>query len=141
MGTNLIHSGDESHILYIARVSSNQENADPGLLGYLIRNGHWSPFEMVGACVEINTTRDIGRQILRHRSFSFQEFSGRYAEYNDITTKRQIRFKGSSNRQGSVPAQTTEQASNAAWLEYQMGVLSEDAFELYQKMLELGVAP
>ena len=71
MQTKLIHGGDENHIIYIARVSSNQDNTDPGLLGYLIRQNHWSPFEMISACIEINTTRDIGRQILRHRSFSF----------------------------------------------------------------------
>ncbi len=141
MGASLIHSGDEKHILYIARVSSNHENANPGLLGYLIRNGHWSPFEMVGACVEINTTRDIGRQILRHRSFSFQEFSGRYATYDDLAVQRDLRFKGTTNRQGSRPPQTLEEESTQAWLAHQTETLAEDALELYTTMLKHGIAP
>lgn len=136
----LVHHGDEKHILYIARVSSNQENADPGLLGYLIRNGHWSPFEMVGACIEINTTRDIGRQILRHRSFSFQEFSGHYAAYGDLELDREIRFKGTTNRQGSRVAANPEEHALVGWLESQIGVLAEDALDLYKCMLDNGVA-
>lgn len=131
---NLIHHGDEAHLLYIARVSSNQDNADPGLIGYLMRNGHWSPFEMVGACIEIETTRDIGRQILRHRSFAFQEFSQRYAEVSDSTVGREMRLAGSSNRQGSLPdrSRALEQyAQRVAW----------DALDAYRHMIEAGVAP
>jgi thymidylate synthase (FAD) len=74
-------------VAYCARVSNpaNQHNKEtnPKLLQYLIKNQHWSPFEMVSICLEINTTRDIARQILRHRSFSFQEFSQRYAQVDD----------------------------------------------------------
>lgn len=134
--TKIIHHGDESHILYIARVSSNQENTDPGLLRFLIRQNHWSPFEMIGACVEINTTRDIGRQILRHRSFSFQEFSQRYAEVRVDTeiAVREMRLKGSSNRQGSLD-ETDED-----WERRAIG-FTEEAFGLYRSMIAGGVAP
>jgi thymidylate synthase (FAD) len=138
MTTQIIHYGDEGHILYIARVSSNQENTNPGLLGYLIKHNHWSPFEMVGACFEIQTTRDIGRQILRHRSFSFQEFSQRYAVVdaeglsNMIT--REMRMKGSSNRQGSLPNRSPE-------LEEKIRELAEVGFKGYHELINLGVAP
>lgn len=140
LGAKLVHGGDEKHIHYIARVSSNQDNADPGLLSYLIRNGHWSPFEMVGACVEINTTRDIGRQILRHRSFSFQEFSGRYATYNDLVVDRDIRFKGAANRQASRPAQSQFEKSAAGYFKEELKRLSEDTLEVYNAMIGDGVA-
>ena len=114
MTVSLIHAtekGDE-RIAYIARVSSgNQDNPEtaPRLISYLIRHGHWSPFEMVSVAFEIVTTRDIGRQILRHRSFSFQEFSQRYAEVQDVNIDRELRFRGTSNRQGSRPAATEEE--------------------------------
>lgn len=137
----IIHYGDEGHLLYIARVSSNQENADPGLIGYLMRNGHWSPFEMIGACVEINTTRDIGRQILRHRSFSFQEFSQRYAEVKRKDVERDIRFKGSTNRQGSVAAHGSLQIGLTVKYTQEMDDLAVRAYELYDDMIEAGVAP
>ena len=95
-------------IAYCARVSnpSNQTNKKTAekLLRYLIKEKHWSPFEMVSACLEIETTRDIARQILRHRSFSFQEFSQRYAdpvkELEFIT--RECRLQDSKNRQNSI---------------------------------------
>ncbi len=95
-------------IAYTARVSNpdNQANTEtaPKLLKYLSDNAHWSPFEMANVVMEINTTRDIARQILRHRSFSFQEFSQRYA---DATTKlgfetRELRFRDPKNRQNSI---------------------------------------
>ena len=86
----VVHHGDEAHLLHIARVSSDQGNTDPALIGYLMRNKHWSPFEMIGACIEIDTTRDIGRQVLRHRSFSFQEFSQRYSEVSDAEGCREM---------------------------------------------------
>jgi len=79
----------ENLIAYMARVSNpgKQDNPEtaPKLLKYLMEHKHWSPFEMVNVCMEINTTRDIARQILRHRSFSFQEFSQRYAEAEDFS--------------------------------------------------------
>ena len=99
-------------IAYCARVSnpSNQNNKETNerLINYLIRNQHWSPFEMASATVEITTTRDIARQILRHRSFSFQEFSQRYADVTAIGTGlefevREARLQDSKNRQNSIP--------------------------------------
>lgn len=137
----IVHHGDEEHILYIARVSSNQDNADPGLIGYLIRNGHWSPFEMVGACLEIDTTRDIGRQILRHRSFSFQEFSGRYATYDDLHMDRELRFKGTTNRQGSRPAETEDEHFFATALGTQVTDVGREALGVYERLLNHNVAP
>ena len=105
---HLIHStpnGDDL-VAYMARVSNpdNQNNTETSarLIKYLIKHKHWSPFEMVNMCVEINTTRSIAAQILRHRSFSFQEFSQRYAE---VTAKRDalvVRRQDSKNRQSSI---------------------------------------
>ena len=104
-------------IAYCARVSnpSNQFNTDTSekLIKYLIRHQHWSPLEMVSACLEITTTRDIARQILRHRSFSFQEFSQRYAdptaELDDAFVLREARFQDTKNRQNSVEADLTDE--------------------------------
>ena len=96
----------EELIAYCARVSnpSNQNNTATSqkLLRYLAREKHWSPFEMVSACLEIETTRDIARQILRHRSFSFQEFSQRYAEQAEFTLFREAREQDHKNRQNSI---------------------------------------
>ena len=97
-------------IAYCARVSNpaNQFNTDTSekLIRYLIKHQHWSPLEMVSACLEITTTRDIARQILRHRSFSFQEFSQRYAdptaELDEAFVLREARFQDTKNRQNSV---------------------------------------
>src|SRR6056300_730279 len=96
-------------IAYAARVSnpSNQLNTETStrLLNYLAKHAHWSPFEMVSACLEIETTRDIARQILRHRSFSFQEFSQRYAnpsEMGDMFIIREARLQDQKNRQNSI---------------------------------------
>lgn len=98
------HSANEL-IAYAARVSNpgNQNNAEtaPKLLKYLIKNAHWSPFEMVSVTMEIRTTRDISRQIIRHRSFSFQEFSQRYAE-STVFTNREARLQDKKNRQNSI---------------------------------------
>lgn len=100
-------------IAYSARVSNpaNQLNTETSekLIRYLIKHGHWSPLEMVSACLEIETTRDIARQILRHRSFSFQEFSQRYAnpdaEFDEMFEKRERREQDLKNRQNSVPVE------------------------------------
>ena len=98
----------EDVVAYCARVSnpSNQNNTETSikLLNYLIKHGHWSPFEMVSICLEIETTRDIARQILRHRSFSFQEFSQRYADpTKDLSfNTREARLQDSKNRQNSI---------------------------------------
>ena len=96
----------ESFIAYVARVSNpaNQNNVETSerLLKYLVKNKHWSPFEMVHIVMEIQTTRDIGRQILRHRSFSFQEFSQRYAEVQEMSEPREARLQDTKNRQNSI---------------------------------------
>src|SRR5262245_35271032 len=96
----------EDLIAYCARVSNpaNQENFDTaiGLLTYCMDQDHWSVFEMADMTLEINTTRDIGRQILRHRSFSFQEFSQRYAEVDPHPVIRECRFQDPKNRQSSI---------------------------------------
>jgi thymidylate synthase (FAD) len=102
-------------IAYCARVSNpaNQLNTETSekLIKYLIKHAHWSPLEMVSACVEIETTRDIARQILRHRSFSFQEFSQRYAdptaELDQAFTLRQARLQDTKNRQNSIETDDT----------------------------------
>lgn len=101
----------EDLVAYAARVSNpaNQNNTEtaPRLLKYLIREQHWSPFEMVHITMEIQTTRDISRQIIRHRSFSFQEFSQRYA-VSESFTNRQARLQDPKNRQNSIPIEVPE---------------------------------
>jgi thymidylate synthase (FAD) len=105
-------------IAYCARVSNpaNQFNTDTSekLIRYLVKHQHWSPLEMVSACMEIVTTRDIARQILRHRSFSFQEFSQRYAdptaELDEAFVLREARFQDTKNRQNSVDFDMTDEA-------------------------------
>jgi thymidylate synthase (FAD) len=134
MTVRLIHSDAEEHILYIARVSSDQSKTSTGLIWYLIEHSHWSPFEMVSACIEVNTTRDIGRQILRHRSFSFQEFSQRYAEANEPIEHREMRLKGSTNRQGSLNETNT-------YFDSDLDDMAGYIFNEYKKALEAGVAP
>lgn len=128
----------EQLILKIARVSSNQENTDPGLLGYLIRNGHWSPFEHAHMTLEITTSRAIGTQILRHRSFTFQEFSQRYAAATGILYHHGVRVKGATNRQGSIKSDDKE--LEAMWYKMQMRVFNE-SMEAYELAIEEGIAP
>ena len=102
-------------VAYCARVSnpSNQNNKETSekLIKYLIKHKHWSPLEMVNACIEIETTRDIARQILRHRSFSFQEFSQRYADpTKDLTYEtKDARFQDKTNRQNSIDFDPTDE--------------------------------
>ena len=92
-----------------ARIPANQDNPDSEkLLKYLVKHKHWSPFEMVHIVMEIETTRDIGRQILRHRSFSFQEFSQRYAEVVEMSEPREARLQDSKNRQNSIETDNDE---------------------------------
>lgn len=126
----------ESLILYCARVSSDQSRTDVGLIHYLIKNGHWSPFEMAHAVIEFNTSRGIGREILRHRSMAFQEFSQRYAKPAGAIgyTARQ---QAAKNRQSSIddlPADV-----QAEWQAIQQAN-TERAFELYEVAVEKGVA-
>ena len=110
-----------------ARVSNpaNQDNPDvAGLLRYCIKNAHWSVFEMASACLEINAPRDISRQILRHRSFSFQEFSQRYADVSALPFSgyREARLQDTKNRQNSISTEDTELAN--AWEERQANLLT-----------------
>ena len=110
----------EQLIAYVARVSNpaNQDNPEyERLLKYLEKNKHWSPFEMVHVLIEIKTTRDIGRQILRHRSFSFQEFSQRYASVTEMSKPREARMQDDKNRQNSI--ETNDQAIIDQWNEMQ----------------------
>jgi thymidylate synthase (FAD) len=133
-------SGDEL-IAYMARVSNpdNQDNKEtaPKLIKYLVKHKHWSPFEMVNMCVEINTTRDIARQILRHRSFSFQEFSQRYAEVDTPEQFSETRLQDVTNRQNSIP--TTDEALNAWWQSMQRRV-AVDTEWVYRTALGRGIA-
>lgn len=132
----------DDFIAYVARVSNpaNQSNTltAPKLIRYLIKNHHWSPFEMVHAVVEINTTRDIGRQILRHRSFSFQEFSQRYADPRALgTTIREARLQDTKNRQNSI--ETDDDTLKRYWEQLQADVIKFTT-EAYAWALENGVA-
>ena len=130
----------ENLVAYMARVS-NPENQDnpataPKLLAYLIKNKHWSPFEMVNVCMEIETTRDIARQILRHRSFSFQEFSQRYAEVVNWD-RGEARLQDNKNRQNSIPTQDRE--LQRWWDEQQVAVWKQST-EAYKLALQQGIA-
>jgi thymidylate synthase (FAD) len=130
----------ENLIAYMARVSNpeNQNNPEtaPKLLKYLMDNKHWSPFEMVNVCMEIETTRDIARQILRHRSFSFQEFSQRYAISSRYETS-EARLQDEKNRQNSIPVQDRELMK--AWQELQQDVLKASK-RSYESALSMGIA-
>ncbi len=130
-------------IAYCARVSnpSNQLNTETSekLIKYLIKNAHWSPLEMVSACLEIETTRDIARQILRHRSFSFQEFSQRYANpVKDLEfTTREARLQDPKNRQNSIETNDSEIINK--WNEKQKDVI-DLAVDAYNWAIESGIA-
>ena len=130
-------------VAFCARVSnpSNQLNTETSekLIKYLIKNAHWSPLEMVSACLEIETTRDIARQILRHRSFSFQEFSQRYANpVKDLEfVTREARLQDLKNRQNSIE-NNDEEISNM-WIEKQEHLINE-ARETYNWAIENGIA-
>ena len=140
-GQYLIDSANlQEMIAFCARVSNpdNQmslENSDK-LIKYLIKHQHWSPFEMVSACLEIKTTRDIARQILRHRSFSFQEFSQRYAVATDFET-REARMQDPVNRQNSVVTDDPE-------IQEEWDMIQDNVIELtkaaYNRALDLGIA-
>jgi thymidylate synthase (FAD) len=135
--------GAEAFIAYTARVSnpSNQNNTltAPKLLKYLIKNKHWSPFEMVSITMDIQTTRDIAHQIIRHRSFSFQEFSQRYADpTKDMGfVTREARLQDAKNRQNSIETDDEELAKQ--WNEYQQYSIDHAKYA-YEKAIELGIA-
>jgi thymidylate synthase (FAD) len=135
-------------VAYCARVSnpSNQTNTDTSekLIRYLIKHAHWSPLEMVSACLEIETTRDIARQILRHRSFSFQEFSQRYADPTkdlDFVT-REVRLQDTKNRQNSIEVSgltLKEQNLIEQWERKQQDVIRE-VEHVYEWAINSGIA-
>jgi len=131
----------ESLIAYMARVSnpSNQSNTQtsPRLIRYLIKHKHWSPFEMVNMCVEIETTRSIAAQILRHRSFSFQEFSQRYAETSQLGKPviPELRLQDTKNRQNSIEVEEED-----LFLKQRVDYLYKHAQQVYEALLDAGVA-
>ena len=130
----------ERLIVKTARVSApqNEDNlaTGPRLLKYLIKHKHWSPFEMANMCLEIHTQRDISAQIIRYRSFSFQEFSQRYAETEQAKIPK-FRRQDSRNRQNSIDDLNDEQIDLLEELTYKH---IKEGYELYQTMLEMGVA-
>ena len=138
----LIHVTPEAEqlVAYMARVSnpSNQDNPEAtGLIRYLIKHKHWSPFEMVNMCVSIETTRSIAAQILRHRSFSFQEFSQRYASVTAKPAELAVRRQDTKNRQNSIdnmPYETAREFKDKANIVYDL------SYKLYEEMLAAGVA-
>lgn len=148
-----VHSGEpgimgleniQDLVAYCARVSnpSNQANTKTTakLLDYLIKYKHWSPFEMASACIEVETTRDIARQFLRHRSFSFQEFSQRYADIRDLDNSvviRKARLQDPKNRQASVI--TDDTSLHIAWEQHQRNVWNS-AMQAYEWAIENGIA-
>lgn len=137
-GKNLLEQ-----VAYAARVSNpaNQGNNDTAekLVDYLIKNKHWSPLEMVSVCLEIETTRDIARQMLRHRSFSFQEFSQRYADpTKDLDFEvREARLQDPTNRQNSI--KTDDYMLDAGWDNIQRSVIRKSK-EAYAWAIENGIA-
>jgi thymidylate synthase (FAD) len=141
----LIHATPEAEHLItdMARVSApkNQGNYDtaPRLIKYLIKHKHWSPFEMASMCVEINTTRDIAAQIIRHRSFSMQEFSQRYADVKDLGELQlpELRRQDTKNRQNSIADLDPELVKAFT---QRMKMLFAESQELYDDMLEAGIA-
>lgn len=128
-------------VVYCARIS-NPESQAKGLNGeklinYLIEKKHWSPFEMVTIVMDITTTRDIARQLLRHRSFSFQEFSQRYAKQDAPMHYREARMQDKKNRQSSLPAE--DHAVNKRWDQIQE-MVEEMTIAYYDEALEMGIA-
>tara|TARA_R100000030_G_scaffold97682_1_gene86826 strand:+ start:1989 stop:2645 length:657 start_codon:yes stop_codon:yes gene_type:complete len=140
---SLVHSTPDGDTLiaYMARVSnpSNQDNTETSsrLIKYLIKHKHWSPFEMVNMCVEINTTRSISAQILRHRSFSFQEFSQRYAAITDSPVVPDLRSQDTKNRQNSIDDLDPYTVQD---FQLKAQLLFDQSMLLYTEMLKAGVA-
>jgi len=135
-GRNLLEQ-----IAFTARVSNpaNQNNNESAekLVRYLIKHKHWSPLEMVNVCLEIETTRDIARQILRHRSFSFQEFSQRYAVADLGFEFKEARLQDVKNRQNSI--ESGDEQLNEVWIKFQQSLLLE-ATKTYQWAINNGIA-
>jgi thymidylate synthase (FAD) len=136
-GKNLLEQ-----VAYAARVSNptNQNNSETAekLVRYLINNQHWSPLEMVSVCLEIETTRDIARQILRHRSFSFQEFSQRYADASQLGYElKEARLQDTKNRQNSIETDDAQLAET--WRQRQHQVMDE-ILDTYHWAINNGIA-
>ena len=135
-GTTLL-----DNVAYCARVSnpSNQNNTATSekLVRYLIKNDHWSPLEMVSVCLEIQTTRDIARQILRHRSFSFQRFSQRYAIADIGVDIREARLQDKKNRQNSI--ETDDDKLQEEWNKKQQSIIDQTT-ETYKWAIDNGIA-
>lgn len=131
----------EQLVADMARVSAPENIGKDAskLLAYLIKHQHWSPYEMVNMCVEINTTRDIARQLLRHRSFSFQEFSQRYAEVDKLPSAplREARLQDTKNRQNSLA--TNDDEVKEFWKQMQEQ-LQAHALGVYKDALDMGIA-
>lgn len=126
----------EKTILFIARVSSNQDNTSTGLINYLIKHGHWSPFEMAHMVIEMNTSCAISQQIVRHTSFRFQEFSQRYSSPDGAITY-EGRKPAEKNRQSSTD-ELDEQV--AGWWENAQDCIHEYVFEVYNDAIKRGIA-
>jgi thymidylate synthase (FAD) len=139
----LVHStqGGDDLIAYMARVSNpaNQNNTGNSarLIKYLIDHNHWSPFEMVNMCVEISTTRSVSAQIIRHRSFSFQEFSQRYAQVTEKPLMPELRRQDTKNRQNSIDDLNP---SMVDYFDSQIQQLFVQSNTLYESMLSSGIA-
>ena len=137
---NGINTADEL-IAYCARVSNpeNQYNTQtaPKLIKYLIKNNHWSPLEMVSLTMEIITTRDIARQILRHRSFSFQEFSQRYSVQQNYISDRELRLQDKKNKQNSIESDDIELSEKWKKMQNLVAISSNEA---YNWALQNGIA-
>lgn len=131
----------DKQIMFMARVSNpaNQNSENSRLLHYCMEHGHVSPFEMASACLEINTTRDIGRQILRHRSFSFQEFSQRYQDATQLGEfiTRECRLQDTKNRQNSLECDDVEIAAWWANAQHEQAI---ESLSLYRRALAKGIA-
>lgn len=132
----------DSVLAFIARVSNpdNQDNPNiKGLLTYMMAHGHVSPFEMANVCLELNTTRDIGRQVLRHKSLNFQEFSGRYQDMTklDDAPLRECRLQDTKNRQNSI---VTEDDNLKAWWDDIQSCHRQRSIDLYDEALFNGIA-
>lgn len=134
----------EQHIMYCARVSNpkNQDSTNSRLLNYCIKHGHWSVFEMASICIEITTSRTIARQILRHRSFSFQEFSQRYADIKELQEERnrinsEARRQDQSNRQNSIDDLDEE---TQTWFKKAQIANWDYSHNLYRKAIKKGIA-
>lgn len=142
MNVKLIHStpNGEELIAYMARVSNPDNQSNPNiskLISYLVKHKHWSPFEMVNVCMEIETTRSIAAQILRHRSFSFQEFSQRYAQVTKPPVLPSLRSQDLKNRQNSID--DINPFNQQVW-EFKIQQVFDKATGLYNEMIDAGVA-